>query len=170
MKLSGGCLSCEAPGGTTTVVATSSPALESATAVTTGALNLQGPGCSGGGGCLSVQHGAAPPSRSVLSVLCPLGFCLSQGENRILDCDPSILCSQACTVGITLPTMQLPSMEPLPELAPSCSWVQPDTCCGPIRSSAVGCGTLYLGHRCSASVPGSMRASPPLLGSCSNSL
>ena len=59
MKLCGGCLSCEAPGGTTTVVA-SSPALESAPAVATGALSPQGLGCSGGGGCGSWAVSPAP--------------------------------------------------------------------------------------------------------------
>ena len=48
MRLSGCFLSYEAPGGTT-VMETSSADLESATTVTTTALRLQGPRCSGAG-------------------------------------------------------------------------------------------------------------------------
>ena len=60
--------------------------------------------------------------------------------------------------------------EPLPKLPPSCSRVQPCTHYSSFGSSAAGFGVLSLGHRSSVSVPGSLRASPPLLGSCSNSL
>ena len=49
MRLSGGCLPCEAPGGTTTVAAASSGALESAPAVATELLVCRGMDALGAG-------------------------------------------------------------------------------------------------------------------------
>ena len=60
------------------MAAASSPALESAPAVTTGAPSLQGPGCSWGGA--ADLHSLGRLGRSVLAVLGPPGLCLSQGE------------------------------------------------------------------------------------------
>ena len=68
------------------MLAASSPALESAPAVTTAAPSPQGPGCSGGGGADLQSLG--PPGRSVLAVLYPPGLRLSWGERRILGCVP----------------------------------------------------------------------------------
>ena len=66
------------PGGTATLVVASSPALESAPAVTTTGPSPQGPGCSGAGDAdlhsLGVHVG-----RGVLSVLCLPGLRLSPG-------------------------------------------------------------------------------------------
>ena len=87
------------PGGTATVVAASSPALESAPAVTTAAPSRQGPGCSGVGS--ANLHSLGPPSgRSVLAVLCPPGLCLSWGSGRSCAVSPSTLGSQASSAGI----------------------------------------------------------------------
>ena len=58
VRLSGSCLFCEDPGGTTTVAAASSPALESARGVTTAAPSPQGPGCSGGGALICSAQAA----------------------------------------------------------------------------------------------------------------
>ena len=54
----------------------SSPALESAPAVTTAAPSLQGPGCSGTGG--ADLHSPGCPGRGVLAVLGPPGLRLSR--------------------------------------------------------------------------------------------
>ena len=103
VKLNGGCLSIEAPGGTTTVAVTSSPALESAPAETMELSVHRGLDAPGAGPLICSAWG-----RSILAVLCPPGLCLSWGEPRILGCVPSALCSLACTVGIVLPATQLP--------------------------------------------------------------
>ena len=58
-RLSGSCLSCQDPGGTTTVAPASSPVLESAPAVTTTAPSPQGPGCSREVG--AHLHSSGPP-------------------------------------------------------------------------------------------------------------
>ena len=59
-------------------------------------------------------------------------------------------------------------------LHPSCPQAAPGTPppgarFSPLESSAEACGTLP-GHMSSVSAPGNLTASPPLLGSCSNSL
>ena len=98
--LSGSCLSCEAPcslaallcpkhrvtpGGTTTLVAARSPALESAHPVTTAAPSPHWPRCSeGGGGRVADLHSlGAPGSRRVLAVLCPPCLHLSRGDRFV---------------------------------------------------------------------------------------
>ena len=139
VRLSGGCLSWEAPGGTI-LVAASSPALESASTVTTELSVCRGLDAPGAG--VTDLHSSGPPGgRSILAVLCPPGFCLFGGERRILGCVPGALCSRACALGIALPATQLPSCgasagaasellpgshsplhaEPLPQPPPSCS-------------------------------------------------
>ena len=105
VRLSGGCLSCEAPEGTTTVAVASSPALESAPAVTTSDLSLQGPGCSRGR-ATDLHSSGSLGGRSVLAVLCPPSLFLPQGERPILEWVPGALGSQACAAGIGLPAMQ----------------------------------------------------------------
>ena len=90
------------PGGGTTVVAASSPALESAPAVTTAAPSPQGPGCSGGRGCRSAQLGAA---RQQEHPCCPGPSWpppVSEGSTGSWAVSPSTLGSQACTAGIAL--------------------------------------------------------------------
>ena len=88
------------------------------------------------------------------------------GGGRILRCVPSALCSGACAVGFALPAVQPPlrSRRPSPS---ELLRVQPARC-SPLGSSAAGCGALPQAQ-VSASVPGSLRVPPPLLGSCSNS-
>ena len=104
--------------------------------------------------------------RSVLAVLCPPGFCLSQGERRILGCVP-----------------QCPGLRGLRcwNWAPGAAQPPP---CGAAVGAAAGdpgapalsgarpavCGALSPGRSFSVSAPGSLRASLPLLGSCPRSV
>ena len=76
-----------APEGTTSLVAASSPALESAPAVTTAVFQskvawmLQGQGA-------DLYSLGLPSGRSALTVLGPPGLCLSREDCRILGCVP----------------------------------------------------------------------------------
>ena len=65
----------------------SSPALESAPAVTTAAPGPHRLGCSGGRGS-DLHSSGVPGGKSVLAVLCPPRLHLSRGKHRILGCVP----------------------------------------------------------------------------------
>ena len=114
MRLIGGCLSCEAP-GETTVVAASSGALESAPAVTMELSVCRGLDALGAGPLICSARG-----RSVLAVLGPPGLCLSRGEVDPGLC-PGALCSWACAVGLRSRLRSTFCTEPLLEPLPSCS-------------------------------------------------
>ena len=110
--LSGSCLSCEAPapcgpaqsldkvtpGGTTTVVAASPPALESAPAVTTTVSQCAGAWMLQGLGALICTAWGCPVA--VVSLLCPPGLSLSRGKFQILGCVPQHTGLQVRTTGI----------------------------------------------------------------------
>ena len=160
VKLNGVFLSCESP-GETIVAAVNSPALESVPEVTTGALSLQGPVCSGGATDLlspGREAGVSLLSWALSASACPegapdLGLCPRH----------TVLWSLRCwnhSPGHAAPSQGASARAP-----PSCSQVHL-ALCSPLGSSAVGCGVLSPGCRCSVSVPGSLRASPPFLGSC----
>ena len=155
------------PGGTTLAVA-SSPAVESAPAVTTTALSLQRPGCSPGGVRRSAQLGPALrqelPRCPVSSLPPPVP---GGGERRILGCVPRALGSGACAAGIMLLGPGLPKAaghsplhpEPPPELLP-----RPRRPCAPALYHALPRDTS------SVSDPGNLGASLPLLWFCPGSL
>ena len=151
--------------GTTTLVAASSPALDSTPAVpitvsqSAGAWMLQGRGCTD-------LHSSGPPGgRRVVAALCPPGLCLSPAEHWTLGCvSPRLglwcLCDWNHTLGAVQPLLRL-----------SCSWgaaghsIQPFRVLGPrcvVPSSS--------GRISSVSDSGSLRPSLPLLGSCQSSL
>ena len=118
VRLSGG-LSCESPGGTTTVAVASYGSLDSAPAVTKELLVCRGLDAPGAGPLICSARG-----RSVLAVLCPPGFCLSWG-NAV---------SQApCAPGpALLDSLSWPGrprhLEPLPQplrAAPGSCWACP---------------------------------------------
>ena len=176
MRLSGVCLSCEAPGGTPTVEVSRSGALESAPAV---AMELSV--CRSldalGAGAADLHSSGPPGGKNVLAVLRLPGFCLSRGSagswaESQAHCAPRLHSPLHVE---PLPERILSSSqgraapcEPLPEPPPSCSGPL-DACSSPLGSSAAVWGALSLGRWCSVSVPGRLKASPPLLGSCSNS-
>ena len=106
VRLSGGCLSSETPGGTTTVAAASSPALDLAPAVTKELSVCRVLDAPGAGPLICSPQ--VPGGRSVLAVLGPPGLCVSWEEHRIFGCFPGALCSRACPAGIALPAAQTP--------------------------------------------------------------
>ena len=112
------------PGGTTPLVAASSPALESAPAVTPTATRPQGPGCSGGGG--SDMHSSGPAgSRSVLTVLSPPGLCLSPGGAPDLGlCPPLPWAPGPAPLESRSRVAQPPPLRATAELLPGPHWVR----------------------------------------------
>ena len=150
--LSGGCLPCEAPGGTTTVAVASSGALDSAPAGTTELSVFRGLDAPGAGPLICSARG-----RSVLAVLGPPGLCLSRGEAGSWAVSRA-LCSRACAVGFALPAAQPPPWGAAARAPPSCSWDPPW-----VLQSFRELGALSPGQ-VSVSVPGSLRASPPSWG------
>ena len=114
VRLSWGCLSCEALGGTTTVAADSSPALESAPAVTTAAPSPQVPGCTRGGGLICTAWGRWAAGASLLSCVFLASACPG-GSAGFWAVSPSALCSRACAAGIALPAAQPPLCRAAPE-------------------------------------------------------
>ena len=133
------------PGGTTTAVAASFPALESAPTVTTTAPSPQGPGCSGGG-AIGLHSSGPPGGKSVLAILCLLGLCLSQGERWNLRCVPQhpgllvVLCCWNRAPGRAAPSTPSFCLSLL-RAAPGPRQVH----CSPLGSSAMVCGALSRG-------------------------
>ena len=106
-------------------------------------------------------------------------------------CPRGALSSRACTSGIVLLVLRSPLCADLPPERSRCSrcyraaqpplcraaagadaWAPPRTLpgCAPALSGAGGVASSPPGRRSSVSAPGSLRASTPFLGSCSNSL
>ena len=133
------------PGGGTTVTGASSPALESAPAVTPTAPSPQGPGCSRGGGCCPAQLGATQWQERLH---CPMS---SQpppvpGERQILGCvpqSPSFLHRWNRASGPHTSFRAEPLLQPLRAAPGSCSGVQP-CALQPFREL----GALSPGRRC----------------------
>ena len=157
--------------GGTTVVASSSLALESAPGVTTlvsqstGAWMLQGRGspiCTAWG---RLAAGASWLSCVLLASACPGG---SAGSWAV---SPGALGSGVCAAGIALPGPCSPLHdEPPPEPQPQLLLGPCRACSRPLGSSAAVCGTLYPGAHLLITAPGSLGASLSLLGSCPSSL
>ena len=85
--------------------AASSPALESAPAVTTADLSLQGPGCSGGGPLTCTAQGRPAAGVSLLSCALLASAC-PRGSAGSWTVSAGTLCSWACAVGFALPAAQ----------------------------------------------------------------
>ena len=143
----------------------SSPALESAPAVTTATPSLQGTGCSGAGPLTCSAWG---PQRQVSSL-----SCLSPPASACPGCRPDPgLCPRCPGLpglhcwnrahGRAAPSLR--SLRPSPsELLPGHG-----PCCSPLESSATGCGALPWAG--AFSYPREPEGIPALLGSCSESL
>ena len=150
--LSGDCLPREAPGGTTTVVAASSGALDSAPAVTKDLSVCRGLDAPRVGPLICSARG-----RSVLAVLGPPGLCLSRGEAGSWAVWRPVLPGLRCW--IRAPSCAAPSLCH----RPGSSELLLGQCMRALHSFRE-LGALSLGRNCSVSVPGSLRVSPPSWG------
>ena len=83
-----------------------------------------------------LHSSGVPGGRSVLTVLCPPGPRMSQGDCQILGYAPGCLGSGACATGIALPGPSIPRIAiRLPELPPELPWGLRS-----VRSSPFGVG------------------------------
>ena len=161
------------PGGTTTLAAARSPALDSAPAVTTTAPSAHWPGCSGVGGA-DLHSSGAPCDRGVLAVLCPPRLHLSWGRQ-----DPGLCPPAPCHPGPVLlesrswarapgGTGRTPLAEPPPDPR-----LLPEAPLGPLQPFTKTRHRAWCalpGVTSSVSAPGRLEAPPPLLRSCPSSL
>ena len=119
-------------------------------------------------------HSSGPPGGwSVLTILGPLGLRLSQGKCRILDCVPQLPLAlgpaplESCSQGHTAPSSCRAAASLVMQAAPENALA---TGSSPLGSLACSVWSTLPGVQVPVSVPGSLRASPPLLGSCPSSL